>query len=513
MQPPHRGTSPSPADARPIPALRRRGNTTQLVVDGSPFLVLGGELENSAASSVDDLERIWPRLVAMHLNTVLLPVYWELLEPEEGRLDFTLVDAALAGARASGLRLVLLWFGTWKNSMSTYVPAWVKADRARFPMCERASGRSVEILSPFAEETVRADARAFAALMRHLAAVDAENRTVIMVQVENEVGMLEEAADRSAAARAAFAAEVPAALLAPGHRGGSWRDVFGEGDRADETFMAYHFARYVERVTRAGKAEYSLPMFVNAALNRAGKSPGEYPGGGPLPHLFDVWRAGAPSLDFLAPDIYFPQVAHWLDAYARPPHPLFIPEIANVPSAAVEAFYAVGRHEAIGFSPFAIDTIPEASAAPLKDAYRVLSELSAALLDRQGAGATVGALLDGDRPFDEFHLGGAGLAIRHDYTFEWSAPAREIKPWPRSGALVLTTGPMEYLVAGSGVIVTFTDERSGAPLGLLQVDEGRFVSGEFVPGRRLNGDDTHQGRHVRLPVGTFGIRRVKLYSY
>jgi beta-galactosidase GanA len=408
--------------------------------------------------------------------------------------------------------LVLLWFGTWKNSMSTYVPAWVKSDRARFPMSERTDGRRIEILSAFAEETVRADARAFAALMKHLAAVDGRERTVIMVQVENEVGMLEEAADRCPAARDAFAAEVPAPLLPPGKRGGSWRDVFGEGDRAEETFMAYHFARFVDRVASAGKAEYALPMYVNAALNRPGKRPGQYPGGGPLPHLFEVWRAGAPTIDFLAPDIYFPGVAEWCRAYARPPHPLFIPEIAYGPSAAVEAFYAIGQHEAIGFSPFAIDTIPEASAAALTESYRVLHELSPVLLEGQGSGRSVGGIFDSDFPSADFHLGGAALKLRHDYTFEWSGPAREIKPWPRSGALVLTTGPREYLVAGSGVIVTFDDER-GEPLGLLRVDEGRFVAGELLPGRRLNGDETHQGRHVRLPFGKFAIQRVKLYSY
>jgi beta-galactosidase GanA len=509
---PHRGTPTSSHDARPIPALRRRGTTTQLLVDGSPFLILGGELGNSAASSIESLDAIWPGLVSMHLNTVLVPVYWELLEPEEGRFDFTLISAALAGARANGLRLVLLWFGTWKNSMSTYVPAWVKADRARFPMSERADGRRIEILSAFAEETVRADARAFAALMNHLAAVDGRERTVIMVQVENEVGMLEEAADRSAAAREAFDAEVPAAVLPPGRRGGSWRDAFGEGDRADETFMAYHFARFVDRVASAGKAEYPLPMYVNAALNRPGKRPGEYPGGGPLPHLFDVWRAGAPTVDFLAPDIYFPSVAEWCRAYARPPHPLFIPEIANAPSAAVEAFYAVGQHEAIGFSPFAIDTIPDASAAALKESYRVLRDLSPMLLEGQGSGRTVGGIFDTECPSADFHLGGAALTLRHDYTFEWSGPAREIRPWPRAGALVLATGPREYVIAGNGVIVTFEDER-GEPLGLLRVDEGRFVAGEFLPGRRLNGDETHQGRHVRLPFGKFAIQRVELYSY
>ena len=496
-----------------VPRLQRRGSATQLVVDGEPFLILGGELGNSTASSAESLSAVWPAVVAMRLNTLLLPIYWELMEPEEGRFDFTLLSVALAGARAHGLRLVLLWFGSWKNSMSTYAPAWVKTNRARFAFAERADGRPIEILSPFCEENVQADARAFAALMRHLAEVDGREQTVVLVQVENEVGMLEEAADRSSAARAAFAENVPASLLAPGQLAGTWRGVFGEGASADEVFMAYHFARYIDRVAAAGKAQYPLPMFVNAALNRPGRVPGEYPSGGPLPHLFDVWRAGAPSIDFLAPDIYFPNFADWCRAYARPRHPLFIPEIANSPAAAVEVFYAVGAHAAIGFSPFAIDTISDASAAALKASYGLLRELSPLVLESQGGGRMGGAVLDSENPDVEIRLPGAVASVRHDFTFEWSGPAREIQPWPRSGALIMATGPREYLVAGNGVIVTFASENKPESLGLLNVDEGRFVGGRFVAGRRLNGDETHQGRHVRLPYGAFGLQRVTLYAY
>lgn len=496
-----------------IPHLQSHGTATQLIVDGKPFLILGGELGNSTASSTESLKAVWPAVVAMGLNTLLLPVYWELMEPEEGRFDFTLLSAALAGARAHGLHLVLLWFGSWKNSMSTYAPAWVRTNRARFPFAERADGRPVEILSPFSEENVQTDARAFAALMRHLAEADARDHTVILVQVENEVGMLEEAADRSSRAREAFAANVPASLLAPGQAPGTWRDVFGEGAHADEVFMAYHFARYVDQVAAAGKAAYPLPMYVNAALNRPGRAPGEYPSGGPLPHLFDVWRAGAPSIDFLAPDIYFPNVVDWCRAYARPPHPLFIPEIANSPAAAVEAFYAVGEHDAIGFSPFAIDTISDLSAAALRASYGLLRELSPLVLESQGGGRMGGAVLDSENPRVEIHLGGTIVSLRHDFTFEWSGPAREIKPWPRSGALIIATGPREYLVAGNGVIATFASEGHDESLGLLKVEEGSFADGRFVAGRRLNGDETHQGRHVRIPYGAVGLQRVTLYVY
>src|SRR5690606_18979845 len=263
------------------PHLEQRGHATQLIVDGEPFLILGGELGNSEASSREAMRAHWPKLQAMNLNTVLAPVYWELVEPAEGRFDFSTVDALLEDAGAHDMRLVLLWFGTWKNSMSSYVPAWLKRDTARFPRTTGADGRAQEIISAFSDKARDADARAFAALMRHLREMDGAQHTVIMVQVENEVGFLP------------FAKE-----------GGNGPDL-----AADERAMASAYARYVEAVAAAGKREYPLPMFVNGAQGRPGVAPGDYPSGGPLAHLAKPWREEAPSIDFLAPDIYFPNFA------------------------------------------------------------------------------------------------------------------------------------------------------------------------------------------------------------
>ena len=234
-----------PAAAEDIPHLERRGEATQLVVDGAPFLILGGELGNSEASSREALRAHWPKLQAMNLNTVLAPVYWELVEPEEGRFDFSSVNWLIEDARAHDMRLVLLWFGTWKNSMSSYVPSWAKRDTARFPRTLGTEGQSQEIISAHSEEARDADARAFAALMRHLREVDGEQRTVIMVQVENEVGFLP------------FAKE-----------GGNGPDL-----AADERATARAYAAYVEAVAAAGKAEYALPMYVNGAQGRPGVAP------------------------------------------------------------------------------------------------------------------------------------------------------------------------------------------------------------------------------------------------
>ena len=511
------------------PFLRKQGTATQLIVDGKPFLVLAGELGNSSSSNVEYMRPIWPRLAAMNLNTVLIPVYWELLEPSEGRFDFSLIDGLIQDARKYNLRLVPLWFASWKNSMSSYAPSWVKTNQKRFPRSQERTENGMEILSPFSKENVETDARAFAAFMRHLRETDANDHTVIMIQVENEIGMIPDSRDRSAIANELFAQSVPAELmnylqqqkeeLVPELRAvwqangfktrGTWEEIFGKGPGTDELFMAWYFARYANRVDDAGKAEYSLPMFVNAALIRPGHMPGQYPSAGPLPHLMDIWRAGAPKIDFLSPDIYFQNFAEWVRRFDRSDNPIFIPEAMPGPIDSVNGMYAIGQHNAIGFSPFSIDSLDEQTAEPLTASYDLLKQLSPLILEHQGRGAIAGLLPEGpeQRAPQQLRLGDYILNI----TFDRPSPQNSNL---LSGGLVMATGPDEYLFAGTGLTITFETDKPGDPIvGLLSVDEGKYVNGQWIQGRRLNGDQTHQGRHVRLKVGRFGIQRVKLYRY
>jgi beta-galactosidase GanA len=528
-------TPPAYSQAKPIPHLERRGEATQLIVDGKPFLALAGEVFNNSAATLEYMEPIWPRLAAMHLNTVLLPVSWAQLEPTEGKFDFRLLDGLIRGARSHNLRLVFLWFGSWKNTWSSYAPDWVKRDYERFSRVHLRDGSATERLSPFCDANRIADARAFAALMRRIKEVDSDAHTVIMVQVENEVGVIPDARDHSAIANTAYGQAVPAELMAylqqhkdslnPELRSkwqaagfktsGNWETVFGPGLETDDLFMAWHYARYIGKVTEAGKAEYNLPMFANAALIRPNYAPGQYNSGGPLPHSFDVWRAGGPQLDFLAPDIYF-EFKKWTAEYDQPGNPLLVPEATGDFQGAANVFYAVGHHKALGFSPFAIDGTqnPEAS-KELARSYELLSQMAPQILEGQAKGRVEGVVLEDLTPSERIRLGDYTLNVapggpRRIFPGEPVSPEGPRGPAPHG--IFVASAKDEFYMAGSGLTITFSAHTDGPPMvGLATVEEGQFVDGRWIGGRMLAGDDTGQGNSVSLRGG--GILRVTVYRY
>ena len=469
-----------------------------------------------------------PNLALMHVNTVLMPVAWEQIESKEGSFDFTILDHWLETARRQNMHLVLLWFGSWKNAFSNYAPSWVKSDPRRFPRAESADGKRLEILSALSSENRRCDSRAFAALMHHLREEDSQQQTVLMVQVENEVGYLGPGRDRSAGANRLFQGSVPEALIhsvtekglqfSPelaahlNEHGKTWSEVFGEA--ADEAFMAWNYATYIEAVARAGKHEYALPMYVNAQLPAPEERAGEYPSGGPHPAYLEIWRAAAPSIDFYSPDIYWPNFEYWVQRYMIPANPVFIPEV-RMESAPYNALYAYGQARAFGFSPFAIDDVKppqnEQARPGMMQVYELLDSMRDLVPTAQAAGLTRGLVLHttSPRPTQTVALGG----YLFEATLSRSWPARNIIA--EDGAmLILQASPGEFYILGSGLTVSFArdpDVDSGTA-GIESVEAVSRRSGEWKTERRLNGDQTNEGRQLLLDPHQQHIYRVRLYS-
>jgi hypothetical protein len=384
--------------------------------------------------------------------------------------------------------------------------------------------------------------------------VDGQQHTVIMIQVENEVGMRGDSRDHTPAADKAFAGPVPKELMdylqqhndtlipefrqvweAAGFKtSGTWEEVFGKSRVTDGIFMAWSYGRYIGRVVEAGKAEYPIPMYVNAALYGIGR--GTQPvasNGRPLDVVMDVWRAGGPKIDILSPDAYSEgDFAGFCAKYTQSGNPLFIPETSGGRGDAARALYAFGRHDAIGFSPFAIDRWA-GNDAELASAYGLLSQLSPLILAHQGKGTMSAVRLGPKDPPQKIQVG--------NYTLEASflippgsrAPTTGLDTLPYAAAIFIAAGPDEYFIAGSAVRVSFTPNTPGPQqVGLGTVEEGAFVNGRWVPGRQLAGDDTGQGDFLglwanwksagwpgdategqNLSLRDMSIQRVTLYRY
>jgi hypothetical protein len=535
-----------PAADPGIPRLERRGQATQLMVDGQPWLVLGGEAMNTASSDLAYMKTVWPQMARLNLNTVLVGVSWSWVEPVEGRFDFALIDGLLDGARQNNLRVVFLWFGSWKNGISSFAPAWVKADQQRFPRVQIASGSSIEVLSAFSEANREADARAYTAFVRHLKEVDGKAHTCLMIQMQNEVGILGDSRDRGAAATAAFAGAVPKELtsylsknqtllnadlakrwaIAGRKTAGTWEDVFGAGTATDEIFMAWHYARYMERLTAAGKAEYPLPVFTNTwIVQPEDRGPGDYPTGGPEPFVLDIWKAGAPSIDLNAPDVYLPNFTDWAGWFHRVDNPLFVPESFADAAGVANAFYAIGEHAGLGYSPFGIDrlgSMKDSENLPLAKGYALLRQMTPLILDAQAKGTIAAASLTVTRQKRSVPLG--------DYTVNFDVKHNRRNPTqaPMPGyGLVVAAGPGEYFVAGTDIEVTFTPRTPGPEIaGLATVEAGRFENGTWIPNRQLSGDDVlldydlagaaarrQSGSGLRFDADGPTVQRVTLYRY
>ena len=521
-----------PADARAqrsdaTPHVESRDGRHALIVDGRPFLMLGAQVNNSS-NYPDMLPEVWPVIRKLHANTVEVPIAWEQVEPEEGRFDFSFLDTLLAQARENNVRLVLLWFATWKNTSPAYAPAWVRLDNARFPRMTNAKGETHYALSPHYRSTLEADKRAFVALMNFLKVHDRQN-TVVMVQPENEVGSYGSVRDFSPVAQKLFDAPVPEPLLRRfGKKSGNWKAVFGSD--ADEYFHAWHIARYIEEIAAAGKAIKPLPMYVNAALASAfgRQSAATYSSGGPIHHVIDVYKVAAPSIDFLSPDIYNRDHAAYLEylrLYGRADNALMVPETGNAPEFA-RFFFPVVGHGAIGFAPFGMDVTGYLNfplgAKSLDDRtielfarnYRLFEPMQREWAGWAYAGKTWGAAEPTDPKAEHRQVLDLGK-YRVTATFgQWQFGSDKPtgNPEPLGGVAIAEIGPDEYLVTGFMTRVRFdlAAPRAQESMLYVRVEEGHYEDGKWIFRRVWNGDQTDYGLNL---TDRDQVLRVKLGAY
>jgi len=510
--------------AAEAPRLVQKDGRWALLVDGHPYLILGGQIHNSSAWPAE-LPQVWDSLARLHANTVEAPVYWEQIEPREDQFDFGNVDTLVKGAREHNLHVVLLWFGTWKNGNMHYVPEWVKTNAARFPRVINKDGEPIDVLSANSRTNLQADKAAFVALMRHLKALDGTEHTILLVQVENESGIIGSVRDFSPAANAEFAERVPADLLNLAHKSaGTWAQVFGPD--ADEMFQLYHQAKYVNEVAAAGKAEFSIPLYINVWLSyppaelpeRRIAIPGiQYPSGGAVQKYVGLWRALAPAIDLIGPDIYnsdsniYPDMLH---AYARRDNALWIPETGRGDDFAKFLFYALGGG-AIGFSPFGIDhpegeipgsEVPKAHARNFALLGAMNSEIAAWNFD----GKLKTSVEEPGQAQQEIDFGAWQATVSYGF------PQHDGRRPPgtsdaHGAALIAQLGPDEFLVAAIDAAVSFhlPGRLPGLRMQILAAEEGQYENGEWKPLRLLNGDETDRGLRFHEQPAVVRVRLSK----
>jgi beta-galactosidase GanA len=501
-----------------MPRLVKKDGRYAFLVDGQPFLILGAQINNSSSWPAV-LPEVWPAIEAIHANTVEAPVYWEQIEPERDRFDFANVDELVREARAHHVYLILLWFATWKNGRMHYVPEWIKSDPSEYPRVIDARGEPLDVLSPHAESNREADKKAFAALMQHLKQIDGAEHTVLMMQVENESGILGSVRDFSSAAEKLFQSEVPGDLAQALHRRtGTWKEVFGAD--AQETFSAYSVARYINEVAVAGKAEYPLPMYVNNWLKyRPDAIPGvSYPSGGPTYNMLAVWKAAAPAIEMIGPDIYTDDSDAYretLRQFHRPDNPIWVPETGMTDADAKYFFYALGEG-AVGFSPFGVDytgwTIQDEK-PPALDAenYSLVGPMDREIARLNFEGKLKAAVEEEGAPRTSLDFG------KWQATVSFGFPQFDGGPRPpgtkdhHGRALVAELAADEFLVTGVDARIEFHLSPSQAGhTQILRAEEGRYENGAWRPLRLWNGDETdfglnftHQAKVVHVKLGSY----------
>jgi len=515
-------TLPAQVKERPIPRIVKKDGRFALFVDDAPYLMLGAQTHNSSDWPAT-FAKVWPAMEYLNVNTVEIPVYWEQFEPRQGQYDYTAIDKLLAEARQHRVRLVVLWFGTWKNGSQHYMPEWMKLAPDRYPHMVDKNGHAVDSPSPYATASLEADKSAFAAFMRRLKATDPQ-RTVIMVQVENEPGAWGSVRDYSPAAQKLFEAPVPPEVIDAMHPtaappSANWQDAFGS--EAEVCFHAWSVAKYVGQVAAAGKAVYPLPLYANAALRDPLKpgAPGSYESGGPTDNVLPIWKVAAPALDVLAPDIYMNNDAAYLkvlELYHRDDNPLFVPETGGAGNA--RFFFSVLGLQAIGYSPFGMDYTRTRSVAeeskpreefltPWAMNYKLIGPMQREIARLNFEGKLQAVAEQKDKIDDTLPFGAWNATVSYGATRNNRAVGN---PEPTGRVLVAQLKDNQFLVAGYFCRVDFKPAAAEQHRQFLRVEEGIYENSVFKFLRIWNGDETDWGLNFGAePL----VLRVSLATY
>ena len=489
--------NPAKPGTAQMPYLRHLKSHSQLMVDGKPFLMVAGELHNSTSSAPEYFNQAMQNAKAMNLNTIIASVAWEQFEPEEGKFDYSLIDFILKGANEKKLKVVLIWFATWKNGESSYAPLWVKKDTQGFFRIKNKAGESMTAISPFCEAAMKADAKAFAKLMEYIKEKDV-NRTIIMMQPENEAGAFTEM-DYNEIALKKYKEQVPQPLVNyllanqenlemelktvwmdnGSKQKGTWAELFGENNYdAQNFFMTWHYASFMNSICKQGKDILPLPMYVNAWLVQyPGEMPGKYPNGGPVSRVLDIYKVAAPDIDFISPDIYLPNFKEVCSMYSRPTkkNPLFIPECERTNPG--KAYYAFAEHDALGFGPFGIESLISDDAYALS--YKLLKDELLPIIEKyQGTGKMRGILKEGNEDTMSLMLESYRCFIEY------------MEKGKNAYGIIVQTGENDFIVAGINMKMSFFSNNATPKTYIGKVLEGGFKNGKWETYRYLNGDET-----------------------
>ena len=511
-------------------------------VNGQPFYPVGGESCNSSGYNDKESEAAFKGTKLLHGNTLEIPVYWEQVEPKEGKFDFTGVDALLASARRYEVKLILLWFATWKNGNMDYVPAWVKSDPKRFRRTVDAQGNALWNLSPHCKASLAADSKAFAALCKHLKTKDTTQKTVIALQVQNEPDVVGSNRDYSAEGTAALNSPVPAKLIADikkqgkgpvyelwkkagSKKSGTWRELFGSSGEVDYFHYTWSLARYIDGVAEAGKAVYDIPMFINLWLK--GKH-------NETEMRMDFFHWATPHVDLIAPDNYRHDPRGFEDIcaiHSREDNPFFMPET----NGDQLMFRAVADYNLIGYFFYGVehhiiarDGSLRPESEPLFDRVRCIASITPLLLKYQGTGKIHAIVPDEHMPFQRLDFDGYTGSVEFGdkvpvyVSKDWrhragaSTVPRELTTNKSGGGLIIQADRHEFYVVGSNYRL-FMQSKTGPDKirGLSTVGEAHFISveeghfnekGEFVADRRRNGDEIgHRGLWVESDIGVLRV--------